>query len=154
MHPKILGVLSDTHGLLRPQVLDLLAGCDRILHGGDVGNATILDRLAEIAPVQAVRGNTDTSGAVAALPLAVHGEAAGVPYHVVHRRQDVERDWTEQPGLVIYGHSHQPELEWRGGCLLLNPGACGQRRFHLPLTLARVTIDALGRMAPEVLRVE
>ncbi len=154
MRPKILGILSDTHGVLRPRVLDLLANSDLILHGGDVGDASILDRLAEIAPVQAVRGNTDTDGAVARLPFAVHGEAGGVGYHIVHRRQDVERAWTEAPGLVIYGHSHQPELEWRDRCLLLNPGACGQRRFHLPLTVARVTIDEVGRMVPEVLRVE
>lgn len=147
-----IGILSDTHGLLRPQVLPLLEGSDLILHGGDVGDREILQRLEEIAPVVAVRGNTDTGGAVADLPFSTAGELAGIHYRMVHRREDIERAWLAEAHLVIYGHSHRPEMEWQGRCLLLNPGACGARRFHLPLTVARVTIDAEGRLIPEILR--
>jgi putative phosphoesterase len=154
MSQTVLGILSDTHGLLRPRVLELLAGSDLILHGGDVGDITILDQLRAVAPVVAVRGNTDTHGTVAELPFTAQGPAGPLTYRMVHRREDIAPHWLREPGLIVFGHSHQPEIEWRGRCLLLNPGACGQRRFHLPLTVARVTIDEMGRMVPEVFRVE
>jgi len=123
-----VGVLSDTHGLLRPRVLELLAGCDRILHAGDAGGVEILDRLRSIAPVDAVRGNTDSGPEAEKLPLSLDGELAGLPFRMAHRREDVEPAWVRTSRLVVFGHSHRPELEWRGGCLLLNPGACGPRR--------------------------
>jgi uncharacterized protein len=148
-----VGVLSDTHGLLRPRALELLTGCDRILHAGDVGSVEILYRLREIAPVDAVRGNTDSGPEAEKLPLTLEGELAGLPFRMVHRREDVEPAWVRASRLVVFGHSHHPELEWRGGCLLLNPGACGPRRFSLPLTLAVLTI-ADGRLVPEILAVE
>jgi uncharacterized protein len=120
-----VGVLSDTHGLLRPRVLELLAGCDRLLHAGDVGGLEILRRLREIAPVEAVRGNTDEEegGKTAAtLPPSLTGELAGLPFHMVHRREDVDPALQRRVRLVIFGHSHRPELEWKGSVLLLNPG--------------------------------
>jgi len=147
-----VGVVSDTHNLLRPRVLERLAGCERILHAGDVGNLAILDGLRRIAPVEAVRGNTDT-GAAAELPESLAGDLAGLPFRMVHRREDAAPAWMPRLRLLIFGHSHRPELEWRGDCLLLNPGACGPRRFHLPLTLAILTV-ADHRIVPEILAVE
>lgn len=147
------GVLSDTHNLLRPRVLELLAGCDRILHAGDVGEPEILERLRQIAPVAAVRGNTDTGPAAAELPETLTGDLEGLPFGMVHRREDVDRAWRSRLRLVVFGHSHRPELEWQGSCLLLNPGSCGPRRFHLPLTLAILTV-ADGRIVPEIRAVE
>jgi len=145
-------VLADTHNLLRPRVLELLAGCDRILHAGDVGELAILHHLRSIAPVEAVRGNTDT-GAAAGLPPSVAGALDGLSFHMVHRREDIETDWPARSWLLVFGHSHRPELEWQGSCLLLNPGACGPRRFRLPLTLAILTV-ADGRIVPEIRAVE
>lgn len=148
-----VGVLSDTHGLLRPRVEELLAGCDAILHAGDVGEPEVLDRLRAIAPVSAVRGNVDTAGALARLPDQLSGELDGVPYRMVHRGDDVADGWTATCSLVVFGHSHRPELAWRGSCLLLNPGACGPRRFRLPLTLALLEVRD-GRIVPELRPVE
>lgn len=148
-----VGVISDTHGLLRPKVLDLLEGSDLILHAGDVGGASILSRLRDIAPVIAVRGNTDSGPEAEELPLSFAGDLEGLPFRMIHRREDAERSWTKGLRLLIFGHSHRPELEWQGGCLLLNPGACGARRFSLPLTLSILTITD-GRLVPEILSVE
>ena len=151
-----VGVLSDTHNLLRPRVLERLAGCDRILHGGDVGDLAILEQLRAVAPVEAVRGNTDSGATADALPEVLSGDLAGLPFRMVHRREDVDPSWLREARLVVYGHSHRPELEWRGDrshCLLLNPGACGFRRFHLPLTIAILTVTG-GRIIPEIFAVE
>ncbi len=147
-----LAILSDTHGLLRPRVLELAAGCDRILHAGDVGDPAILDRLRRIAPVEAVRGNMD-GGALAGLPAVAAGELDGLAYRMTHRREDIDPAWPRQARLIVFGHSHRPELEWRSGCLLLNPGAVGARRFQLPLTMARVRVTD-GRLVPEIVAVE
>jgi putative phosphoesterase len=148
-----VGVISDTHGHLRPHVLTLLQGCDRILHAGDVGRAEVLARLREIAPVEAVRGNVDTGPDTVTLPPTVGGELQGLPFRMVHRREDAEAAWMKGLRLLVFGHSHRPELEWQGACLLLNPGSCGARRFSYPLTLAVLTI-ADGRLVPEILAVE
>lgn len=148
-----VGVLSDTHNLLRPRVLELLAGCDRILHAGDVGDLEILRQLRQIAPVVAVRGNTDHGATATELPEEVEGDLDGLPFGMTHRREDVQRGWPPRLRLIVFGHSHRPEMEWHGQCLLLNPGACGARRFHLPLTLAILTV-ADRRLVPEILAVE
>ena len=148
-----VGVLSDTHNLLRPRVLELLAGCERILHAGDVGDPEILEQLRRIAPVDAVRGNTDAGPAAQALPETLAGDFDGLPFRMVHRREDADPAWISRVRLLVYGHSHRPELEWKGQCLLLNPGACGPRRFHLPLTLAILRV-ADNRIVPEILAVE
>lgn len=148
-----VGVIADTHGLLRPRVLALLAGCDRILHAGDVGGAEILSGLREIAPVDAVRGNTDSGPDAEELPPSLAGELAGLSFRMVHRREDVDPAWMKSLRLLVFGHSHRPELEWHGACLVLNPGSCGPRRFSYPLTLAVLTV-ADGRIVPEILSVE
>lgn len=154
-----VGVVADTHGLLRPRVTELLAGCDAILHAGDVGTPEVLEQLRLVAPVTAVRGNVDTAGTLARLPDRVSGVlgggdgSAGVRYRMVHRGDDVEDGWSDGHGLVVFGHSHRPELAWRGSCLLLNPGACGPRRFRLPLTLALLEVRD-GRVVPELRAVE
>ena len=148
-----VGILSDTHGLLRPQVLALLAGCERLLHAGDVGDAAILDALRRVAPVEAVRGNVDQGPGLDRLPHTVSGQLGELPFGMVHRREEVPPDWPRRLRLIVCGHSHRPELEWDGRCLLLNPGACGQRRFQLPLTLAIVTVDG-DRITPEIRAVE
>jgi putative phosphoesterase len=147
-----VGVVSDTHNLLRPEVLQRLAGCERILHAGDVGDLRILDELGRVAPVQAVRGNTDL-GAAAGLPESLAGDLGGLPFRMVHRREDVDPAWMPGLRLLVFGHSHRPEIQWQGDCLLLNPGACGPRRFHLPLSLAILTV-AGQRLLPEILTLD
>ena len=148
-----VGVLSDTHNLLRPRVLELLADCDRILHAGDVGEPEILQQLRRIAPVAAVRGNMDGGATAEELPEVLSGDLDGLPFRIVHRREDVDRAWPHELRLLVFGHSHRPEMEWQGSCLLLNPGACGPRRFHLPLTLAILTVTE-NRIVPEIRSVE
>jgi hypothetical protein len=148
-----VGVVSDTHNLLRPRVLERLDGCERILHAGDVGGLEILEQLRRIAPVEAVRGNTDSGATARELPEVLEGDLDGLPFRMVHRREDIDRTWPSRSRLLVFGHSHRPELDWQGNCLLLNPGACGQRRFHLPLTLAILTV-ADNRIVPEILSVE
>lgn len=148
-----VGVVSDTHGVLRDEVPRLLAGCDAILHAGDVGTAEVLERLGEVAPVTAVRGNVDTAGPPARLPEAVEGDLDGLPYRMAHLREDaLAGAGGGGLRLVVFGHTHRPEIGWRGDCLLLNPGACGRRRFALPLTVARLTVSE-GRLVPELLAV-
>jgi hypothetical protein len=148
-----VGVVSDTHNLLRPRVLERLDGCERILHAGDVGGLEILEQLRRVAPVAAIRGNTDAGDTAVELPEMLAGDLDGLPFRMIHRREDADRTWPSRLRLLVFGHSHRPELEWQGNCLLLNPGACGRRRFHLPLTLAILTV-ADNRIVPEILSVE
>ena len=148
-----IGILADTHGLLRPRVLERLAGCERLLHAGDVGDPAVLAALRELAPVEAVRGNVDQGPGLDRLPHSARGSIGELAYGLVHRREDVPSEWPDRLGLVVFGHSHRPELSWRGRCLLLNPGACGPRRFSLPLTVAVVTVEG-QRLVPELLAVE
>lgn len=136
-----IGVISDTHGLLRPEATLGLSGVDHILHAGDVGNAEILAALAEIAPVTAIRGNIDVSGTCAQLPATEMVELGGRLFYMVHALPDLDID-PRAAGVaaVIYGHSHRPSVEPRNGVLYLNPGSAGPRRFSLPVTVARVEI--------------
>ncbi|HEY8549901.1 MAG TPA: metallophosphoesterase family protein [Vicinamibacterales bacterium] len=138
---SIIGVISDTHGLLRPEAEAALAGADLIIHAGDVGGAEILDALRRIARVVAVRGNVDTDAWGRTLPMTELVEHAGVSIYVVHRIDDLDIE-PAAAGVqaVIYGHSHQPSIERRRGVLHLNPGSAGPRRFRLPTTIARLEV--------------
>jgi hypothetical protein len=138
-----IGVISDTHGLLRPEALKALQSADHILHAGDVGDPVILDVLQAIAPLTAIRGNVDERGPCGHLPPTQLIELAG---HNIYMLHDVNRlDLNpEAAGIAatIFGHSHQPSIEWRRGALFLNPGSAGPRRFRLPVTVAWLDIKA------------
>jgi putative phosphoesterase len=145
-----LGVVSDTHGLLRPEVPAALAGVDHILHAGDVGRREILDELSRIAPVTAVRGNTDHGRWAEALPpaeVAAFGDAA---IYLLHDLGALDLN-PAAAGFhaVVTGHSHQPKIRENGGVLYLNPGSAGPRRFDYPVTVARLDIDGI-RLAPRI----
>ena len=141
-HPTtLIGVISDTHGLLRPELLPVLANVDHILHAGDVGNADILTTLRRIAPVTAIRGNIDTHGPCADLPATEAIELAGCLIYIVHNLEDLDLNpQAAGIGVVLYGHSHKPSIHHRNGVLYLNPGSIGPRRFNLPITYALLRI--------------
>jgi len=147
----LIGVISDTHGLLRQEALDSLQGVEHILHAGDVGNADILDRLREIAPVTAIRGNIDVHGPCAELPATEAIELAGHFIYMVHAIEDLDLN----PGvakidIVVCGHSHKASAVERDGILYLNPGSAGPKRFSLPVTLVLLQLEA-GRSIPELI---
>ncbi|MBR2532118.1 MAG: metallophosphoesterase family protein [Lachnospiraceae bacterium] len=131
---KKIGLLSDTHGLLRPETLQALEGCDAILHGGDINRQEILDRLGEIAPVYVVRGNNDREWAEE-IPYFLDFTLSGLRIYMTHKKKDLPKDLTAYD-LVLYGHSHKYEEAAEGKTLLINPGSCGPRRFHQEITLA------------------
>jgi len=136
-----VGVISDTHGLLRPEALKALAGVHHILHAGDVGDPRILDALADIAPLTAIRGNIDRTGPCASLPPTELVELGGRAFYLLHDLNDLDLDPAAAAvSVVVSGHSHKPVIELRRGVLYLNPGSAGPRRFSLPVTLAVVTL--------------
>lgn len=138
-----IGLISDTHGLLRPEALTALAGVEHIIHAGDVGPAEILDALSEIAPLTWVRGNTDMRAAADDWPPTAVVRAGGRNVYVVHDIDTLDLD-PRAAGMaaVVYGHSHRPDARLRDGVLYVNPGAAGPRRFSLPVTVARLRISA------------
>lgn len=147
-----IGVVSDTHGLLRPELCDALRGADHILHAGDVGDQAILDALRKIAPVTAIRGNVDVAGPCAELPKTEMVELGGRYFYLVHSLADLDvNPVAAGVHTVISGHSHRPEIAAREGVLYLNPGSAGPRRFRLPVTFAWIILK--GReMLPEIVR--
>ena len=150
----LLGVLSDTHGLLRPEVLAALRGVDHILHAGDIGDPDILKALRAIAPVTAIRGNSDRSGPCAALPATEAVELDGHLFYLVHALPDLDIDpKAARMGAVVYGHSHKPSVTWKDGVLYLNPGSVGPRRFSLPVSLATLRVDDRG-LSPELITLD
>jgi putative phosphoesterase len=146
----LVGVISDTHGLLRPQALDALRGADLIIHAGDVGRPEVLDPLRALAPTQAVRGNVDTGRWAQRLPVSEMVDVGGLTFYVLHDIAELDLDPpTAGFAAVIFGHSHKPSIETRDGVLYLNPGSAGPRRFTLPVSLARVTVSR-GALQPEL----
>lgn len=134
-----LGVLSDTHGLLRQEVLNHLQGCDAILHGGDINNQGILNTLSSVAPLYVVRGNNDKEWATE-LPLFINEEIAGIHVYMTHKKKGLPADLNPFD-LVIVGHTHRYEMQRVGNTVLLNPGSCGPRRFNQAITMALVTVE-------------
>ena len=129
-----IGIISDTHGLLRPEVVETLKGCEAILHGGDINSTKILDELSEIAPTYAVRGNIDKEWAKD-LPETFSLELYGVRFFMVHNKKYIPTN-LENTDVVVYGHSHKYEEKYINGVLMINPGSCGPRRFTQPITYA------------------
>jgi putative phosphoesterase len=138
----LIGVISDTHGLLRPEALAALRGSEHIIHAGDVGAPEILDGLAAIAPIHAVCGNIDKGAWARRLPETDVVEFGGISIYVLHDLAQLDLK-PEAAGfrVVIYGHSHVPKQEMRGGVLYFNPGSAGPRRFKLPVTVGRLTLE-------------
>jgi putative phosphoesterase len=140
-----IGLIADTHGLLRPEAVAALEGSDLIIHAGDVGREAVLDALRALAPVAAVRGNVDTDPWARELPERLDLEADGLRIRVTHiRPRKADRDVTD---VVIFGHSHQPLVECSGGVLWVNPGSAGPRRFRLPVSIGHLYRGATGPSA-------
>ncbi|MBM4263480.1 MAG: metallophosphoesterase family protein [Deltaproteobacteria bacterium] len=139
----VVGVISDTHGLVRPEALAALRGVDLIIHAGDIGKAEVLDSLARVAPVFAIRGNNDAGPWAEALPDVLELKIASTKLHVIHNLQELpQAPFVRGTQLVISGHSHKPVHRVAEGIHYLNPGSAGPRRFKLPIALARVSIGA------------
>jgi len=148
-----IGILSDTHGLLRPEVLPLLEGSDHILHLGDVGDPAILSTLGKIAPVTAIRGNIDTHGECAKLPATEVATLAGHDFYMLHNVLDLDLDPAAAGfAAVLFGHSHKPEIRHHKGVLYMNPGSCGPRRFSLPISCAQIVIGKNGQLEANILQ--
>lgn len=155
MEPETVGVISDTHGLLRPEVIKRLHGVSRIFHAGDIGEPEILDELRAIAPVTAVCGNWDRHLWRDKLPLH---EAIQVGEHLVyltHIREEIDLDpEAARISMVIYGHTHSPLIEQRGDVTWFNPGSVGPRRFSLPISMGLLHLETDGTLRPELIELD
>lgn len=137
-----IGVISDTHGMLRPEALAALAGSHFLVHGGDIGKATILEQLAAIAPLTVVRGNNDRATWAAQVPDTARLRVGAVSIYAVHDIATLPIDpAAEGIAVVVYGHSHRPRVHEKDGVLYLNPGSAGPRRFSLPISVAELLVD-------------
>jgi uncharacterized protein len=146
----LVGLISDTHGLLRPQAVDALRGSDFIIHAGDIGDRTILDELALIAPLTVVRGNNDAqswAGSIAPVEVLQVGAAT---IYVIHDLAEMDIDPRGSFDVVVSGHSHKPTIATRDEVLYVNPGSAGPRRFRLPISVARVRISG-AKIEPELI---
>lgn len=150
----IVGVISDTHGLLRPEALDALHGSDLIIHAGDVGNPEIIEKLRRVAPTFVVRGNIDKGHWAGALPMTEVVEVGERLFYVLHDISQLDLDPADADfAAVVFGHSHVPSIETRDGVLFLNPGSAGPRRFKLPIAVARIGV-APDQLRPEILTLQ
>jgi len=150
----IVGVISDTHGLLRPEALAALRGSQYIIHAGDIGDSQILDQLAAIAPLTAVRGNVDHGVWAEKIPATNVLEVNEASIYVLHSLQELDlKPEAVKFSAVIYGHSHVPKQEVKNGVLYFNPGSAGPRRFKLPVSVGRLTIVD-GKIEAQILLLE
>lgn len=149
----MIGIISDTHGLVRPQVFGALTGADLIIHAGDIGSPDVLKTLEAIAPVIAVRGNNDQDPWAAKIPLTNFVEHQSYFFYVVHELDHLDVDpVASELSAVIFGHSHRASAERRKGILYLNPGSAGPRRFTLPISVARLHVTDTG-LTPEIIEI-
>ena len=140
---KTIGLISDTHGLLRPEAVRALSGVQHIIHAGDIGGPEILEKLRTIAPVDAVRGNNDKGAWAEQIPLYLALDLEGISIHVLHDLQEMDVDPLAAGfDVVVSGHSHKPKVTERGGVQFVNPGSAGPRRFSLPVTVAHLDITS------------
>src|SRR6266481_4105076 len=146
---RTIGAISDTHGLLRPQAVAALAGCDPIIHAGDVGSPDVLARLGALAPLHAVRGNVDHGAWSANLPVTQRIEIDGFRIYVLHILAELDPQAADNVDVVIYGHSHQPKIDTKNGTLFFTPRSAGPRRFRLPITVGRMTAEH-GKLRAEI----
>ena len=152
--PKTIGVISDTHGLLRPEALAALRGSDYIIHAGDIGDQGILEKLTTIAPVTAVRGNVDHGVWAHKIPLTNVLEVGNLSLYVLHVIDELDLK-PEAAGFaaVVYGHSHTPKQDSKNGVLYFNPGSAGPKRFNLPVSVGRLTIEG-SKIESRILRLQ
>lgn len=145
-----LGIISDTHGLLRPEAAAFLQGCDRILHAGDIGTPEVLARLSAIAPVTAIRGNNDKGGWAEMIPETEFFAFSGIHVYAVHNLSLLDLD-PSAAGIqvVVSGHSHKHEIEQRDGVFFVNPGSAGPRRFKLPISVGEILVEG-GVISPRI----
>ena len=137
----VVGLISDTHGLMRPQALAALNGCDLIVHAGDIGKPEVIEQLRAVAPVVAVRGNIDKGAWASQLQVTAVVEARSASIYVLHDVEQLDLDPASAHfNMVVSGHSHKPGRTERSGVMYINPGSAGPRRFHLPITVARVDL--------------
>jgi putative phosphoesterase len=149
-----VGVISDTHGLLRPEAVAALRGSDYIIHAGDIGDPQILDKLAEIAPLTAVRGNVDHEAWARKIPTTNVLQIGEISIYVLHILQELDlKPEAAKFAAVVYGHSHVPKQESKNGVLYFNPGSAGPKRFKLPVSVGRLTIKA-GKIDANILALE
>ena len=148
-----IGLISDTHGLLRPQAVAALSGVELLIHAGDVGDPDILGQLRSVAPLTAVRGNVDRGAWAAELPETAVVEIGTARIYVLHILDQLPFDPAEKGfDAVVYGHSHQPKVETKNGVLYVNPGSAGPRRFRLPVSVARLAVRG-GELVPELVEI-
>jgi uncharacterized protein len=145
-----LGIIADTHGLLRPEALDALSGSDLILHAGDIGDPAVLAGLSSLAPVHCVRGNVDRGQWARTLPEHLTLRIEGIQLLLVHDRADARIAGSNSPDVVVFGHSHQPLINHEHKTLYFNPGSAGPRRFRLPVSVGRLVIDGTT-LSPAIL---
>lgn len=149
---ETIGVISDTHGLLRPEVLEKLRGVSRILHAGDVGKPEILEQLAAIAPVTAVRGNVDHDPRLMDLPLHEAVEIGSNLVYLTHIREEIDLDpEAAEISCVIFGHTHSPLIERKRNVTWFNPGSIGPKRFQLPVSMGLLKVQEDGSLEPELI---
>ena len=154
LRSRFIGIISDTHGLLRPEAVAALVGAERIIHAGDIGRPEVLQTLEAVAPVIAVRGNNDQGPWAAAIPETAIVDVDALQCYVLHDVKTLDLDpATAGFAAVICGHSHQPRLEQRAGVWFVDPGSAGPRRFKLPVAVARLYIRE-GTLTPELVTLQ